>query len=104
MGKLSVETNVADQGTRLLAILEAYWDERVHEISSDLDYPLQDGIPLSMLSLSAAAAGRRAGMRPASARYYLWQLVRSGLAKTCDSPGDGYPTTQFYAVSKNEGA
>ncbi len=66
-----------------------------------------DGVPVWWVAMSAAAAsravgGRAAGVPPASARAYLWQMVREAKISTTDSIGEGYPTTLFYIPDKKE--
>ena len=66
--------------TALLGALSKRWDERVREWKKEpLDIPCQwDGVPMWWIGMRAAA-GRRVGLTPASARVYLWQ--RFGMAR-----------------------
>ncbi len=52
----------------------------------------------AFVASSSADVARLAGIKTQSARHWLWVLIRSGKLKTCDSVGDGYPTTKFYPV------
>ena len=91
--------------TALLGALAKQWDAKVAEwkemIKKGERWIYQfDGVPYWWLGMSAAAAGRRVGIPAASARAYLWQLVREGKVGTADSIGEGYPTTLFFLVKE----
>ena len=91
--------------TALLGALSKRWDERVEEWKQMIEKGERwvcqfDGVPLWWIGMSASAAGRKVGLTPASARVYLWQLVRDGKVHTADSIGEGYPTTLFLLKEK----